>query len=111
MTIEFHTPYEKVPEKLISSIRDEIMELSHLSQHISRAEILLREDKTIIKEENKICEISLTIVFGDDLFVHTEAENFKKSAKEAIRDLKRLINQQVKNNKELPDQKTVTVNV
>ena len=85
MNIEFHTPYGKVSEKLISDISNEMLELSHINKHISRAEVLLKEDETIIQGENKVCEIRLT-VYGDDLLAHTRAENFEKSAKEAIKE-------------------------
>ena len=65
MTIEFQTAYGKVPEKLVNDIKNEILKLSHINKDISRAEVLLKEDKTIIPGENKVCEIKLT-VYGDD---------------------------------------------
>lgn len=110
MTIEFHTAYGKVPEKLVSDIRNEILELSHLNKDISRAEVLLKEDETIIPAENKICEIRLT-VYGDDLLAHARTENFKNSAKEAIKELKKMVKQQVKKQKEPPDEMTSSVKV
>ena len=91
-------PYGKVSEKLVSDIRNEILELSHINKDISRAEVLLKEDETIIPAENKICEIRLT-VYGDDLLAHTRTENFKKSAKEAIKELKKMVKKQVKKQK------------
>ena len=110
MTIEFHTAYGKVSEKLVTDIRNEILELSHINKDISRAEVLLKEDKTIIPGENKVCEIKLT-VYGDDLFVHARTENFEKSAKEAIKELKKMVKQQVKKQKKTPDEMTSTVKV
>ncbi len=110
MTIEFHTAYGKVSEKLVSDMRNEILELSHIYKDISRAEVLLKEDETIIPAENKICEIRLT-VYGDDLLVHTRTENFKKSAKEAIKELRKMVKQQVKKQKDPPDEMTSTVKV
>ena len=110
MTIEFQTDYGKVPEKLVSDMRNEILELSHIYKDISRAEVLLKEDETIIPAENKICEIRLT-VYGDDLLVHTRTENFKKSAKEAIKELRKMVKQQVKKQKDPPDEMTSTVKV
>jgi len=102
MTIEFHTAYGKISEKLVTDIRNEILELSHINKDISRAEVLLKEDETIIPAENKICEIRLT-VYGDDLLSHSRTENFKKSAKEVIKELKRMVKQQVKKQQEPPD--------
>jgi hypothetical protein len=45
MTIEFQTPSEKVPEKLINDI---IPGLSHIYRNISRAEVVMKEDRSII---------------------------------------------------------------
>ena len=110
MTIEFHTTFGKVSEKIISEIRTEIIDLSHISKNISRAEVLLKEDKNIVPAENKICEIRLT-VYGDNVFAHARTENFKNSAKEALKDLKRMIKQQNKKNKEPSDQVISSVKV
>ena len=60
--------------------------------------------------ENKICEIRLT-VYGDNVFAHARTENFKNSAKEALKDLKRMINKQNKKNKEPSDQVISSVKV
>ncbi|MGZ8557441.1 MAG: hypothetical protein ACXWWC_03870 [Chitinophagaceae bacterium] len=94
MTIEFQTPYGKIPEKLVSKIRNEILKLSHINRDISRAEVLLKVEDTISPADNKVCEITL-IGHGDDLFSHSRTVNFRKSAKEAINELKVMINQQV----------------
>lgn len=110
MTIEFHTPSGKVPEKLISDVRNEILGLSHGYKDISRAEVVLKEDGNIISAENKICEIRLT-VYGDNLVARSITENFKSSAKEVIKELSRMIKQQSKKQKEPPDQTTSTVKV
>jgi len=110
MNIEFHTAYGKVPDKLIKDIRDKVLEFSHVNADISRAEIILREDETIIPSENKVCEIRLSI-YGDDLMAHSRTESFKTSAKEVLNSLKKMVKQQVKNQKEIPDQTTSTVKV
>jgi len=93
MTIEFQTPYGKIPEKLVSKIRNEILELSHINKDISRAEVLLKVEETISPADNKVCEIRLT-GSGDDLLSHSRSVNFRKSAKEAINELKKMLKQQ-----------------
>lgn len=108
MTIEFHTPYGRVTEKLLNSIRHDVMELSHINKKISRAEIMLKEELSIVEGENKICEIRLS-VYGDDLYVRTRTENFENSAKSAIKELKRLVRQQVKKPNEIPGNLAGTV--
>jgi hypothetical protein len=110
MTIEFHTPYGKVDEKLINSIRRDVLEFSHINKKISRAEIMLKEDLGIIHGENKVCEIRLS-VYNDDLFVRRSTENFEKSSREVIKELKRLVRQQVKNKNEPPDYLLSTVKI
>ena len=95
MTIEFHTPFGKVSEKLVSSIRNDVMELSHINKKISRAEVMLTEDPGVTGVENKICEIRLSI-YGETLYVRTRTEKFESSAKDALKELKRLVKQQVK---------------
>ncbi|HET9056721.1 MAG TPA: HPF/RaiA family ribosome-associated protein [Chitinophagaceae bacterium] len=110
MIIEFHTPYGKISEKLLDTIRKELLELSHIYKRASRAEVLLKEDITIIPSENKVCEISLAI-YGDNIRVHSRTEKFEKSAKEAIKELKKMINKLRKEQNEPPDQVTSSVKV
>ncbi len=110
MDIEFQTTYGKVSEELVKKIRNEIIKLSHLNKDISRAEVVLKEEETIIPAENKVCEIRLT-VYGDDLLSHSRTGNFEKSAKEAIKELQKMVKKQVKRNQEPPDELTSTVKV
>ena len=110
MNIEFHTPVNKVSEHLINNIRNELLELSHLNKSISRAEVMMKVDENFISTENKICEIRLTI-YGDDLVTHNRMDTFEKSAKEAIKELKRMVKQQAKKQKSPPDITTSTVKV
>jgi ribosome-associated translation inhibitor RaiA len=110
MTIEFHTAYGKVSEKLVNDLRNEILKLSHLNKDIKRAEVFLKYDTTIIGAENKICDIRLT-VYTDNLLAHSRTENFEDSAKEAIKELKRMVKQQVKKQNEPPDELLSSVKV
>jgi len=110
MTIEFHTPYGKISEKLVKSIRNDVMELSHINKKITRAEIEFKEDPGILHGENKVCEIRLSI-YGDNLFVRRSTENFEKSSKAAIKELKSLVRQQVKKQNEPPEFLLSTVKI
>ena len=110
MNIEFHTTYGKVSEELIEKVRQKILEFSHSDKDISRAEVIMKEDESVIPSENKVCEIRLT-VYGDDLLAHSRTESFKKSAKETLKNLKKMVKQQVKKQKEIPDKFTSTVKV
>lgn len=110
MTIEFHTQRACVTEELLDYIRNEVMKMSHLSKKISRAEVVVKEDKTITSSENKICEIRLTI-YGDDLLAHSRSSDFRKSAREVIKELKELVKQLMETLHEPPDITTSTVQV
>lgn len=110
MNIEFHTAFGLVPEGLIDELRKKILELSHVNKDISRAEVVLKEDEIDIPAGNKFCEIRLSI-FGNDLLAHSRTESFSKSAKQALKALKKMLKQQAKKQKEIPDQKTSTVKV
>lgn len=101
MTIEFQTPYGKVSEKLLTFIRSELLELTHIHKKIKRAEVVLREEVPV-REENKVCAISLSI-YGASLFARSCSESFEQSVKAAIKDLKQLVTQQVKQ-KEVSEQ-------
>lgn len=108
MTIEFHTPFGKVTDKLTGSIRNDMLELVHINKKISRAEVMIKEDTGIIGKENKVCEIRLSIL-GDDLYARSRTESFEKSAKQVIKDLKRMVRQQVKSQNEQPGNLTSSV--
>lgn len=110
MTIEFHTPYNKVSDELVNSIRNDVLKLSHINKHITRAEIELKEDQHILLGKNKVCEIRLS-VYGGDLFVRRTAEDFEKSSKETIKELKRLVRQQEKKQNEPPDTLVSTIRI
>lgn len=100
MNIEFQTPYKKVTEKLIGEIRKELLELSHLNNKISRAEVILREENSFTVDENKVCEIRLNLN-KDNLLVHTRKESFEKASKENLKELKHLLNKQEKKTNEV----------
>ncbi|KAA9040611.1 hypothetical protein FW778_00790 [Ginsengibacter hankyongi] len=108
MTIEFNTVYGKVPENLVTDITRQLIKLLHTDKKISRAEVSLLPDKTIIPTENKVCGIKLTM-HGDDLVVQARAQNFKSAAKEAIHELKKLIKQQITGKQALPEEEVSTV--
>jgi ribosome-associated translation inhibitor RaiA len=95
MTIEFQTPYGKVPEQLLNFARQELLKMAHIQKKISRAEVILLEDGTLKPGHDKVCEINLSII-GADLFARNASESFEQSLKAALKDLKRLVKSQVK---------------
>lgn len=88
MTIEFETPYGKVPEQLITFIRNEILKLSHKLKNVSRAQVLLQDDAKAPTALNKVCQIRLS-VRGSRLSAQSRTEDFEKSAKRVIKELRR----------------------
>jgi ribosome-associated translation inhibitor RaiA len=91
MIIEFQTPYKKISEKLISDIENEILKLLIIHRDISRAEIIMKEEETLVPGKKQVCEIKLT-AFGNDLHTYAIANNFEKSALAATRELRKMVN-------------------
>ena len=110
MTIEIHSPNLKVNEKTINTLKKKILSLSHLGEHVSRAEIFLTENNTAIPKENKTCKIRLSI-FGDDLFVSKNEDSFGKAASAGIRALKKGLKKKLELRNEPPEQVTSTVDI
>jgi putative sigma-54 modulation protein len=109
MTIEFFTAAGKVPEKLVSDTRNEILRLSNINKDISRAEVILKEEEAI-EPENKVCEIRLTI-YDDNLMSYSRTDRFEKSVKEATKELKKMVKRQTKEKEMPPGEMTTTVKV
>ena len=109
MTIEIHSPNLQVSEKTIKAIEKKVLTLSHLGEKVSRAEVYMTEDPAL-PLENKVCKIKLTI-YGDDLFVHKNADSFEKAAFSAIKVLKRSLKKKQEVRNSLPDELTTTVEV
>lgn len=109
MTIEIHSPNLQVNERTIDAIKKKVLNLSHLGEKISRAEIFLTEDAALPRED-KICKIRLSI-FGDDLFVSKNAESFGNAATAAIRALKKGLKKKQELRNEPPEEVTSTVDI
>lgn len=109
MTIEIHSPNLQVNERTINTIKKKLLGLSHLGEHVSRAEIFLTENIAIPKE-NKTCKIRLSI-FGDDLFVSKNADSFGKAATAAIRILRRGLKKKQEVRNEVPEIITSTIDI
>ena len=97
MTIEFNTAYGNTPQWLLNYISSGIIALRNLNKHISRAEILLRQDNRHYKDESMVCQIKLTI-FGGNVVVHTRSGSYEQSAKNSIRELEKITRQATKSN-------------
>lgn len=92
MIIEFNTVYGQVPEKLINDTRKQIISIIHIDKKIRRVEVTLKEDKTFISAENKLCSIKL-LLDGYNLVIHIKRENFESAIREAIKELKKKVKQ------------------
>lgn len=99
MTIEFQTAYGKVSEKLISSVRHELLQLSHSNKAIHKAEVIMKLDEAFITSQNKICEITLKI-YGENIHTRARTENFEKSAKAALKKMTQMVIQHEKRHHE-----------
>ena len=110
MIIEIHAPHSEVNESLLRPVKEKVLAFSHLMKDIVKAEIILRDDIAAEPQENKICEIRLTL-YGDILFVHRRSANFIDSACLAVAELEKAVLEQARLQQGLPDQITSTVKV
>lgn len=110
MIIEIHAPHSEVNESILKPVKEKVLLFSHLIKDIVKAEIILRDDVTAAPQENKVCEIRLTL-YGDILFVHRRSGSFDESACLAVIELEKAVQEQAKQQLGLPDQITSTVRV
>lgn len=109
MTIEIYSPNLKVSQKIIDKIEKKLLELSHLGEKISRAEVFLSENK-VLPKQNKICKIRLDI-FGDTFFVQRKSDSFENAAATAIRVLKRSLKKKQAQRNLPPEEITSTIKI
>jgi ribosome-associated translation inhibitor RaiA len=108
--IEFHTPVGKLSETMINTLRDDLVKLFHLYTPLRRADVLVREDETLLPEENKVCEIRL-FAYGEDLVAHSRMKTFEEAIKKTMKELKRMVRQKAKTGNQVPDKTTSSVKV
>jgi len=108
MHIEFHTPEAEVKDWVLTYLRDKLLEFYHRDKEISAAHVYLRQPGQ--GESDKVCEVELTI-FGDSVFVRTRADSYEQASREAIEELEKLVEEQIRKQSEPPDEMVSTVKV
>jgi ribosomal subunit interface protein len=109
MIIEIQERTVKVGEQLLTFVKEKIMELSHIDEGISRADITFHVDPSQ-EQENKVCEILLTI-FGDSIFAQRRTDNFDLSAIYALDEVKKQVQNRLISNHESSDIVLSTVDI
>ena len=89
MKINIQTPGFKARKELLELIDEKVGKLSHLSDRILEAHVLIKSDKSDTRD-NKVCEISLVIP-GNDLFAKRQAQTFERAVHDAVITSKRQI--------------------
>ena len=89
MKINIQTPGFKARKELLELISGKVRKLSHLSDRILEARVLIKADKSDTRD-NKVCEISLVIP-GNDLFAKCRAQTFERAVHDAVLTSKRQI--------------------
>ena len=102
MNIEFHMPHGRVAEKVVKSVRDNLIKLYR------RAEVYFKEQGRT--ERNKFCEIDLTI-FGSSLSVQRSAPSFQQATAKTLKAVTDKVNEQIEKLNQPPDIITSTVRV
>jgi putative sigma-54 modulation protein len=72
--------------------------------------VILKVDTAIAPVQNKVCEVRLS-VYGDDLLAHSRTESFRKSVREVLKELKKLVREQLARRQEPPDITTSSVRI
>ena len=89
MKITIQTPGFKARRELLDLINEKVGKLSHLSDRILEARVLIKADKSDTRN-NKVCEISLVIP-GNDLFAKIQSQTFERAVHDAVSACKRQI--------------------
>jgi putative sigma-54 modulation protein len=89
MNIQIHSVRFDADKKLIDFVHQKLEKLSQLGEDIVNAEVYLRLDKDIEKE-NKIAEIKLELS-GGALFARKQSKTFEEATDGAIDALKKQI--------------------
>jgi cell division protein FtsB len=108
MNIEFHMPHGRVAEKVVKTVRDNLIKLYHSYKNISRAEVYFKEQGRT--DRNKFCEIDLTI-FGSSLSVQRSAPSFQQATAKTLKAVADKVNEQIEKLNQQPDIITSTVRV
>jgi|SRR6516164_6518773 putative sigma-54 modulation protein len=109
MNIEFFAPQDEVNVWVLDYVKEKLLEFHEKDHEISVAAVHFREERGS-SQTKKICEISLTI-YGDNIFVHRDADSFEQASQRVIAELSSHVDEQVKRKNEPPDQLTSTVDV
>ena len=107
MKIEFHTPEGQIKKWVLEFLRFNLIDFYHSYKNISRAEVYFREDEG---QENKICEIQLSI-FGDSLFFRQHAATYEHAAQEVLYTMREKVYELVQTAGDLPERIVTTVKV
>lgn len=88
MIIKLNTPDLGRPDPVLLFIKDQVSTLAKANSDISKAEIKLSDDPDTL--QGKVCEIKLTVSSGN-VCVLTKETSFRKSAVQAIENLKKIL--------------------
>ncbi len=108
MNIEFHMPHGRVTEKIVKSVRDNLIKMYRSYKNISRAEVYFKEQGRT--ERNKFCEIDLTI-YGSSVSVQRSAVSFQQATAKTLKAIADKVNEQIDRLNQPPDIITSTVRV
>ena len=101
MTIEFHTPAREVQEWVIDDIKKKLTEFHKIDKEISRAEVNFRKHPIAFDGEY-VCEINLA-VFGNSIMVQRTGDSYTEASREVLKELSKIVDEQIQKQKELPD--------
>jgi len=109
MTIEFLTPIGEVHEWVIDDIKKKLTEFHQRDKDISRAQVYFRKNPKAF-DGDFVCEIELTI-FGNSVMVQRNADSYLLAEREVMKELPRIVDEQIHQQNEPSDEILSTVKV
>lgn len=106
MVIEFQTPINSVPEKLLEGLKKVLTQFHNKDKEIKRAEVYLLDTA----ERDRLCRIELT-VFENSIVAQGHAKSYERAIDKVVNILSRKVQEQVSNAHELPEKVLSTVNI
>jgi ribosomal subunit interface protein len=87
MKVVIQTPGFKATQKLLNFVSEKLQKLDQINDNILEGHVTLKLDKSD-SQENKICEIKLSIR-GKDLFAARQTQTFEEATSKVVTALKR----------------------
>ncbi len=109
MHIEISLPHHTIKPWIADQVKEKLLTLHRLDPEIVEAKVSFHQ-VSLDQEHEKICEIEL-IIYGDTIWVCNRSDTYETAAREALEEITRQVDIQIRHRKDPPEQITSTVKV